>query len=635
MTCGALLLAAELAILPADRMVMADRLFNRGKYADAEVEYRALRGAVGVAADEVLFRLAECARVLGRNEEARRDYNELAEKYPDSTHADRSRFLAAMGAPPAERHRLLAELDSDRVDQEIRIAALYHLGSEKSDTALLEKCVKLDPKGRYAPYANLKYGSILSESSDAATRRRGVDILMSVACGKDEFAGEALYLAAVQCYREKRYDESGRLFGRYLKNFPTGKNAEDARMLSAWSDFLGGRYADAARTCGAGETDDLSYVKAACAYATGDTARALTLFRKYLEDFPNGRYRADAELPIARIEFEEAQKGNDAAKAVETAKRGFALSKLGGDHLRLAWAYEKAGKAEEAQAEYDKIAKTYPATELSAEALYRKAMICVRNEKWAAAELALAESLAVGDACKFRALCFYWRGVAAIKIGHASEGAEFLAKALEARLPLDEQREAQLMIADIDWQEGRVEKAKRAYIELVKNGACARMTASRIHLVGRLAGGETALICAKALIAQESAEWRQAGYALLGETEEKREAYAAAIDAYRRCLTEKAHTEDMASASLRLGLLESRAGELDNSDKSLKTAISLNQSRPAVRAEAYETLAENAGRRGDWKSARAYATVVVSLFGDGEPVERAKKLLADHPEAQE
>ena len=99
-------LALAIAVLPSDRLAMADRLFNRGRYADAEAEYRALVGAKSVAADEIMFRLAECDRVAGRNEEARRGYAELFNRYPDSRHASRSRFMYAMGAKGAERTHL-------------------------------------------------------------------------------------------------------------------------------------------------------------------------------------------------------------------------------------------------------------------------------------------------------------------------------------------------------------------------------------------------------------------------------------------------------------------------------------------------------------------------------------------------
>ena len=65
MTALALLVAA-VSVLPADRLAMADRLFNRGEYAAAKEEYAALRGEKAVPADELLYRLAECDREIGR-----------------------------------------------------------------------------------------------------------------------------------------------------------------------------------------------------------------------------------------------------------------------------------------------------------------------------------------------------------------------------------------------------------------------------------------------------------------------------------------------------------------------------------------------------------------------------------------
>ena len=258
----AALLIAAIAVLPADRMVMADRLFNRGRYADAEAEYRSLVGEKGIAEDELLFRLAECDRAAGRNDAARNGYKAIFGKFPDSRHAPRARFLYAMGAQGLERRRLLLELDSDRVPVDIRAEALYRVGQEADDVDMLAKCVKLDPKGKFAPYASLRIGRRLTGSEDPAERRKGVEMLLGIAFGGGENADEALYLAAIQCYRDKKYGEAGSLFRRYRKMHPKGKYLSEARSMSVWSDFLQGRYADAAAACGDGETDDLAYVRA-------------------------------------------------------------------------------------------------------------------------------------------------------------------------------------------------------------------------------------------------------------------------------------------------------------------------------------------------------------------------------------
>ena len=74
MILAATLAAAALAVAPADRLALADRLFNRGAYADARAEYAALKGESSLAADDLLYRLAECDRALSRPEDARVSY---------------------------------------------------------------------------------------------------------------------------------------------------------------------------------------------------------------------------------------------------------------------------------------------------------------------------------------------------------------------------------------------------------------------------------------------------------------------------------------------------------------------------------------------------------------------------------
>jgi tetratricopeptide (TPR) repeat protein len=175
------ILLATLAVLPSDRMAMADRLFNRGRYAEARQEYAALEGAKDIPGDELLYRLAECDRALGKDSEARGSYRRLVEKFPSSRHIDRSRLMGALSAPEAERKLELEALDSDRVEKTVRAAALYHLGTQLKDPVRLARSVKVDPKGRYAAYASFHRAAILSDSPDAKDRREAVASLLSIA----------------------------------------------------------------------------------------------------------------------------------------------------------------------------------------------------------------------------------------------------------------------------------------------------------------------------------------------------------------------------------------------------------------------------------------------------------------------
>ena len=628
-------MAVVMAVAPSDRMAMADRLFNRGRWAEAQVEYAALVGEKSIPGDALLYRLAECDRAMGKLKEAREKYGELLGKYPASELAARARLNRALAGTKEEQEKELPLLDEDGVEASLRAAALYHLGVEKGDAGKLEKCLEVEPKGKYAMYAKLHLAGLLEKRGDEASVRRAVGLYLDVAFGGGEFAEEALYLAAVASYRGKRYGEADSLMKRYLRKYAGGKHADELTYMCAWCGYLTGKYADAIAMCEAVRADaseavrdSVAYVKAIATYSGVGKVAAQKLLEAYLVEFPRGAYREGAEGLLARVEFEAARQAGDGAKMVESLKRVVARSKASGDRLLLGWAYEKAGRGEEAAQEYAGIAKDFPGTADAAEAMYRKAMGDLREERWGAADLALQEALAGGKlAARLKGEALYWRGFAAVRLGHEAEGAAFLQEALKGGLSLDQAREARLLLADNDYRAGRVEQAKEAYRKLVAEGAVERMGAAKICAVGKLLGGEEAKVCAQALIKLESAEWRQCGYAMLGKYEQGKGAFAGAMEAYRKCLGEKCVTEDVAAVALELGELEARAGEWDAAEATLKRAVELNGKDAGARAKAYLNLAKVAKGKGDVGHARKYATVVTELFEGTEAAAGAAELL--------
>ena len=642
MISSTLVFAAALAVLPSDRMSMADRLFDRGQYADAKAEYVAVKGAEGIAADELLYRLAECERALGDKAAARKLYGELLEKHPLSRHASRARLMRALAGSEADQKAELKVLDSDKVPADIRAAALYHYGVLAADADALARCVKLAPKGHYAAYAKFRHASMTVDNADASVRRMAIGELMDLHYGPDKEMGrEALYLAASKSYASKRYGEASSLFRRYLKVYPTDTRATDARTMAAWSDYLTGKFADAAALCGEGKTDDAAYLLAACAYSSGDSVRAKTLMKGYLDRFPQGRYREAVELPLARMAFESAEKSSDTIGVIEAARRSAALSKSSSDRLRLAWAYEKGERTAEAIAEYEGVAKDFPGTDDAAEALFRKAMIDLRAQKWSAADLALAEAQASGKNAKRKAETLYWRGIAANRLGHEAEGCQLLTEAPKLALSLDQTREARLLLADADFKAGRQLEAKTAYAKLVREGACERMSAAKLNGVGRFLlacklgddAQEEAKMCARALVANgQTPAWRQTGYILQAQAEEAAGEFSSAIETYALAFAEKVRTESAPEAALSYGILLSKADRHVEADKILKEAVSLNAKDAARRARAYLWLAKNSEAMTDYHGACAYATVVVTLFDNPEITAEAKKILEEHAE---
>lgn len=627
MSFAAALLAA-LAIAPADRLALGDRLFNRGEYAAALVEYEAVSNAPALKAEDVLYRLAETQRALKRDEAALALYRRLFAEADASERVDRARLNYALLLPADARRAELRRLDADAVAADLRAAALYHLGELDADASAFERSVRLSPKGRYAPYAKIRRANLLSASSDEAVKRQAVTLYLEVAFEESgKLAEEALYSAAATSFASRKYGEALSLCRRYLKGYPAGAHKDQVTESAAWSAYLTGRASEAIEFCGEGRTDAIAAVRAFATELAGEAAEARRLLAGYLEDYPEGRHRAAAELSLSRLEFAAANDTGDAARTIEAARRAASLSGTAADRLRLAWAYERGRRTNDAVNAYLELAERFPGSSEAAEALYLKAMMDVRAERWSAAEVALKEALAgklddrrLGEAA-------FWRGVALVKLAHSAEAAECLQAALKQALPVDLAREARLELADIELKAGRREEAVEAYRALVREGAAERMGAQRVLAVGKLIAGEEAKLCARHLMGLGSCEWRQAGAALLGDLEAAEGHAAAAAAAYRKCLAEPCRTAPVAAAAVRLGVYLQETGAAAEAEKVLKEAIALNSHDADARAEAYLALARVAVQTGEREAAKGYLTVVKTLFERTPSSSAAKELL--------
>ncbi len=632
-------LLAAVTVLPSDRMAMADRLFDKGEYERAKSEYIAIKGEPGIPADELLYRIAESCRLSGESEKARQHYGELINKHVYSRHLNRSRLMRALLLEGEAKVSELKLLDSDSVRNDIRACALYNIGVARGDRDALKRCIRLDPKGPYVHYAKFHHASLCADDPNPAVRRSAVGELMDVCIqSKDaNLAREALYFAAVRSYGDKQYGEASILFRRYMGKYPSDSRLDSARRYAAWSDFLDGKYADASSLCGDGSTDDAAYILAASAYSMGERDRARELMKSYLDRFPAGKYRSSVELPLSRIEFEDAEKKGDVPRMIESARRSAMLSKSAADRIRLAWAYEKGGDEKTASDHYLQIAKEFPDSDEALESLYRKSLIDIKAGRWLNAEQSLSKILSSGKKTSREAEALYWRGISAVRLGHEEIGVGYLKKALAKGISLNSSREARLILADEDFKAGREESAREIYRQLVNEGAAERMSAAKLSAVGWFLlsgkGGEScpaeAKECAKALLKTvgDAPAWRQEAFALLGEAEEAGGEIAAAVGSYRQALAENICTERRRHVALRLGILLCRIGEATEAEDVLNEAVRLNMNDTAQRAKAYLYLAKVRKSIDDGDGAVKYATYVTSLFNEPEAVSEAQKII--------
>lgn len=629
MTFASMMLAATLAVSPSDRMAMADRLFNRGDFANAKTEYLALVNETSLDRAAILYRLVATGKSLKESAFVRETGATFLKEFPGHAKENQVRFLRALVGTDQEKRDELAALDRDDVPKDIRAGALCVLGTLTGDISLFERSLKLDPNGGYSSMARSQRATTLMKSEDPADRRRALALFMDLVYGKDkELAKDALYAASYLSYTDGKYAEADALAKRFLKMFPGDTRELAVRRMLAMSEYRLGKFV-AALDYATDENDEwMLLVKASCNERLGHRAEARQAAEKAIERFPNGQCRKMIELIVSRLDFIDAEESGDKKLILEAARRAAEFSKTAGDRVRYAWALENAGEKEAAEEAYAVIARDFPNTEIAADALYRRAMSLLRSEKWSPAEVALAEALTTGKLPANRvSSAYYWRGICATRLEHGAEGLDFLKKALEGSLSLDERREARLIIADADYNEGRHDVAIAAYRELVREGALARMSAAKTLAVGKLLSGDEARAAAKALIENAEPEWRQAGYALLGDLETAEGNLTAAAYAYQKCLDEPCQIEVVSRISLVYGLHLVREGNAADGEAVLKRAVDLNARDAEARAAAYLGLARAAQLKDDEETAKGYATVIVTLFESTKAAEEAKEIL--------
>jgi TolA-binding protein len=451
-----------------------------------------------------------------------------------------------------------------------------------------------------------------------------------------------MYLVAVESYNIENYLMASNMLKNYLKTYPEGKYVATANKMRLWSLFLIGNYSDCILLAENGDSEDSLYISGMSYYQSGDIEKAKKFFSLYMDKYPNGRYLKQCQIPLVRISFDESVKSGDKKKMIGFAARLHKISGSPSDAIRLAWAYEQDHSYDEASKIYYSVAASSPNTRDASEALFRKAMIDIISERYSAAEVALAESAKIvsenakNEMPSRKDEINYWRGVCAVRTSHEEKALEFLSSAVKGNLSLDQSLEARILIADIKYNSGHYAESKKMYGEIVSQSGTKRMSAEKIFQVAKFlmeekfspADLKNAMLSASNLEKFYSAdEWKQRAQFIIGMIEDRRGNYAAAEKAYSLGFSFAKKTELSKDAAYAFGVLLRKNGKFDLADKYLSYAIELNSENPSLRAKAYLELAENSLLKHDTKKAKAYATVVVTLFNEPELSSRAQEIL--------
>ncbi len=300
----ALPLAAQLVTAPpSDRFVLADELSKLGMHAEALREFEAIRNAKDVPHDEVLFRLGETYRALGRPGLAYNCYVELINSEPASRYVAVARLRRALLSTGTAQERELEEVARDAPDS-IRAAALCCLGDLARDAKNPKKAVDyylraagVSATNDVARSANLNAAALLSESKDPKDWDQALGLYDKLAKADDpRLVAEALFSAAMLNYHAGKYKDAAMRLRRLVAECPDSPRVRESRVFAAWSNYLDGSYLETLKIvsplCGP-DNEDAYYLKASSLRMLERRREAIHAYAALLRAFPKGRY-ADA-----------------------------------------------------------------------------------------------------------------------------------------------------------------------------------------------------------------------------------------------------------------------------------------------------------------------------------------------------
>jgi len=230
------------AVLPEDRLLLAEGLLTRGLHALAAEEYAAL-AELDNATPGIFFRLGECYNRLEKWPEAEAAFARLVEKFPASVEAVRAQLLRAQKTP-AQTVALLTPFREWRGDPALECALLLALANahEKPADAIsaYDEILRRHPNDPTAPLARLNAGLALLASDSPDDHKRGGQYLLNVAREKTDpqWAAEAIYALAQHEYAKKNYTDSAGYFALLARESPGSPRTQASRLQAAWTSFL-------------------------------------------------------------------------------------------------------------------------------------------------------------------------------------------------------------------------------------------------------------------------------------------------------------------------------------------------------------------------------------------------------------
>lgn len=250
-------------------------------------------------------------------------------------------------------------------------------------------------------------------------------------------AAEALQLSATCAHQRSDYDRSAKHCAEYLRKSPQGEALAVVMILAAENDFLTGKlesaakkYAEFLARFASDAKADQARLRLAAAYYRlekfDDAAAAFEQVAPKAKDNPQFR---PALLALGDIAFQRGE-WKTAEKWLGEYLIGDAAVERSDDALmKLAYARQKQGRADEASRDYEQLIAKFPKSPHRVQALFERGQILVEAKKLQEAETVFKSALAEGAESKFAAPILNQIAFLASQRGAAEEAATFYEQA--------------------------------------------------------------------------------------------------------------------------------------------------------------------------------------------------------------
>lgn len=604
------------------------------------------------AADQLramaLYYLGEIAEQAKRRDEAVGYYTRAAEISSTNEVARLARLkgaaLRSASADPAERRQALgvyldlaASKDIALVEEALYFAAMlsYREGRYAEAASLFRRLasefsqsVRTMESRIYAAWANYLAGRY-SESLEIASPMRA------------ERNEDAYYITAASLRLLERRSDALAAYDAALKTFPKGRYAdtewfERLTVVASTRDHAGVLAMMAER-----KDPPAQNAERAWGFAC-ESAIALTNFPlavEYARLVAQNRTSPLAPNAVHRLAWllEKTSDWGRAAVAYRGLAQSWPTNAIAAQALYQAGASEiKAGRPEQARADWTALLTRFPESPYACEALYARAMEEIRAKDFHAAERSLGERMKRFPSASRRSEAFYWWGIAARGAGDDQSAEQHFRDALAAEPTAAFEREIKLELAALLQKKGADQESAKLFAELLDTKAVDRLSPSDLAWVAEsmlaVTNWSSALKAAQVIEARKiDAAWTQIGAFLAGSAHEALEERDAALAAYARALATGAQTVSGAKAALALGRLEMGGGQFDEAKAHLSDAVERSHSQELlhIRMQAYACLAKNEEERGDLSAALGYHMLVGTLFDNPEIVPQSLRKASD------